>query len=202
MVKTLLACFFLISLTAVEAHAGAPTDQVKTTVDNVLEILKDKELKKPEKTSERRTMIRKAVDERFDFEEMAKRSLALYWKDRSPEERKEFIPLYSDLLERAYIRKIERYTDEKVQYVDESVKEEYALVRTRIVTKENVEIPVEYRLLKKGEQWEVYDVVVEGVSLVNNYRTQFNRIIRRHSYEELVKRMKSKQEGELAKEAK
>lgn len=178
------------------ARAGAPTEQVKQTIDKVLDILKNKELKKPEKTKERRTLLREVVGERFDYEEMAKRSLALHWKKRTQEERKEFISLFSDLLERSYIKKIESYTEENVVYSDENINGAYAYVKTKIITKRNVEIPIEYRLLKKKEKWEVYDVVIEGVSLINNYRNQFNKIIRTNSYEELVRRMKYKQEEE------
>jgi phospholipid transport system substrate-binding protein len=187
-------------LFTVPAYADTPTQQVKQTVDKVLDILRNKELKRPEKNKERRTVIRRTISERFDFEEMAKRSLALHWKKRTPEERKEFVPLYTDLLERSYIKKIESYTDEKILYIDEKINGEYAEVDTKIVTKRNVEIPIEYRLLKKDGKWEVYDVVIEGVSMVNNYRTQFNKIIRTDSYEELVKRMKNKQEEELFEE--
>lgn len=187
---------------ASDAYAGEPTLQVKQTVDKVLEILRNKELKKPEKTTERRSAIRKVIDERFDFEEMAKRSLALHWKDRTPAERKEFIPLYADLLERAYIKKIEDYTDEDVLYIGESINNEYAIVKTKVITKRKVEIPIDYRLLRKDGKWEVYDVLIEGVSLVSNYRTQFNKIIRTQSYEELVRRLKNKQEEELFEEKK
>jgi len=189
---------FILSLSLlVTAYAGLPTDQMKQTVDKVLDILNNKELKKPGKVKERRTAIRKAVGEKFDFEEMAKRSLALYWKQRTPEEKKEFVSLYSDLLERSYIKKIENYSDEKIIYTDEKIDDGYAIVKTKILTKRNVEIPIEYRLLKKNNKWDVYDVVIEGVSLVNNYRNQFSKIIRTSSYEELVKRMQNKQDEEL-----
>lgn len=192
---------FLLVLYIIPCSAAmSPTDYVKITVDKVLEILRNKELKKPEKTSERRAAIRKAVDETFDFEEMAKRSLAIHWKDRTPEERKEFVPLFTDLLERSYIKKIEGYTDEEVIYVSETIDGGYASVKTKIVTKKKTEIPIEYRLYKKNAKWEVYDVVIEGVSLVNNYRTQFNKIIRTQSYPELVKRLKDKQEEILFEE--
>jgi phospholipid transport system substrate-binding protein len=202
---SLLVTFLLFTVhcslfTVSEAYADTPTQQVRQTVDKVLDILRNKELKRPEKTKERRTVIRRTISERFDFEEMAKRSLALHWRKRTPEERKEFVPLYTDLLERSYIKKIERYADEKILYIDEKINGEYSEVNTKIVTKRNVEIPVEYRLLKKNGKWEVYDVIIEGVSLVNNYRTQFNKIIRTDSYEELVKRMKNKQEEELFEE--
>ncbi|MDI6889433.1 MAG: ABC transporter substrate-binding protein [Thermodesulfovibrionales bacterium] len=179
------------------AYAGEPTYQVKQTIDGVLDILKNKELKKPEKTKERRALIRKVVGNRFDFEEMSKRSLALHWRARSSEEKREFVALYSDLLERSYIKKIEGYEDEQILYTGETIDGDYAVVKTKIITKRNVEIPIEYRLMKKNAKFEVYDVVIEGVSLVNNYRNQFNRIIRTSSYAELLRRMKSKQEEEL-----
>lgn len=200
--KLFFALFFIFTFISdiSYAYADTPIQQVKQTVDKVLDILKNKELKNPKKTKERRALIRKTVSERFDFEEMAKRSLALHWRKRTPEERKEFVSLYTDLLERSYIKKIESYTDEKILYTDEKINGEYAEVHTKIITKRNVEIPIEYRLLKKNGKWEVYDVIVEGVSLVNNYRTQFNKIIRTDSYEELVKRMKNKQEEELFEE--
>ena len=198
----LLSSFLFLSILSINVYAGDPTNLMKQTIDKIIDILKNKELKKAEKTNERRVAIRKVVGERFDFEEMAKRSLALHWKKRTPEERKEFVPLFSDLLERSYIKKIEGYTDEKFLYTDEKIDVDYAVVNTRIITKRNVEIPIEYRLLNKNGKWEVYDVVIEGVSLVNNYRNQFNKIIRKDSYEELVRRMKNKQEEELFQESK
>jgi len=185
-------CFSLSSVIPSRALAGEPTDQVKQTVDAVLDVLKNKELKKPAREAERRAKIRQIVSARFDFEEMAKRSLAQHWKKRSPEEQKEFVPLYTDLLENTYIRKIEKYEDEKVAYVDEKTEGNYATVKTNVVTPKGTETPIEYRLVKEGNQWKAYDVVIEGVSLVNNYRNQFNAIIRSGSYEELVKRLKSK----------
>lgn len=199
MLKKIFTCITVFLLLTVPPAAGAaegPKDQVKQTVDKVLDILKNKELKKPGKTKERRAVIRKTISARFDFEEMAKRSLAIYWQKRTAAERKEFVSLFTDLLERSYINKIESYSDEKIIYEDQSIDGDYATVKTKIVTKRNVEIPIVYRLLKKGPQWFVYDVVIEEVSLVNNYRTQFNKIIRTKSYEDLVRRMKDKQAEE------
>lgn len=195
LLRILLGTCVLTLLLAASASAGEPTDQVRQSVDKVLNILRNKELKRPERTQERRAAIRKIVDERFDFEEMAKRSLALHWRKRTSEEKKEFVMLYSDLLERAYIKKIEDYTDEKVLYTGESVEGDYAVVRTKIIRK-GVETPIDYRLLRKNSQWEVYDVIIEGVSLVNNYRKQFNQIINSRSYEDLVRRLKSKKADE------
>jgi phospholipid transport system substrate-binding protein len=192
--KTGILLFFSLSLFAAlpsYSFAGEPTDQVRQTVDAVLDVLKNKELKKPEKEAQRRAQIRQIVGARFDFAEMAKRSLAQNWKKRTPQEQKEFVPLYTDLLENTYIRKIERYEDEKVVYVDEKIEGAYATVKT-VVTSKEVQTPIEYRLMKEGDKWMAYDVVIEGVSLVNNYRNQFNSILRSGSYEDLVKRLKDK----------
>jgi phospholipid transport system substrate-binding protein len=195
----LFLLFLFLSAMTAGAYAGEATNQVKQTTDKVINILKNKELNKPSRTKERRTIIRKTINERFDFEEMAQRSLALHWKKRTPEEKKEFVSLYTDLLEKSYIKKIENYTDEKILYLDEIIDDEYAVVKTKIIIpKKNLEVPIEYRLLaKKGGKWGVYDVVIEGVSLVNNYRNQFNKIIRQSSYEDLIKRMKNKREEEF-----
>jgi phospholipid transport system substrate-binding protein len=192
--RALLALIAGLSLAwfPLRADAGEPTDQVKETVDAVMKILNDKELRKPEKQKERRILIRQTVIKRFDFEEMAKRSLAAHWKDRTPAEQKEFVALYSDLLENTYIRKIERYENEKVVYYDEKLDGDYAVVKTKIIKKEGISIPVEYRILRKKEKWEVYDIIIEGISLVNNYRTQFTQIIRAGSYNDLVKRLREK----------
>lgn len=180
--------------------AGPATDQVKTTVDQVLSILTDPALKSVHKTKERRAKIRKTVLERFDFSEMSKRSMGRYWGERSPEERKEFVDLFTDLLERAYIDRVEGYTGEQILYLNETVDGNYSEVRTKIVTKRNQEIPISYRMQKTDAGWGVYDIVVEGVSLVNNYRTQFSKIIRTSSYQELVKKMQTKAEGEATAE--
>ncbi|MBI5634501.1 MAG: ABC transporter substrate-binding protein [Nitrospirae bacterium] len=187
-----LIAVFSLAWLPLRADAGEPTNQVKETVDAVMNILNDKELRKPEKQKERRTLIRQTIIKRFDFEEMAKRSLAAHWKDRTPAEQKEFVALYSDLLENTYIRKIERYENEKVVYYDEKLDGDYAVVKTKIIKKEGISIPVEYRILRKKDKWEVYDIIIEGISLVNNYRTQFTQIIRSGSYNDLVKRLREK----------
>lgn len=188
--------FLFVVTTFTIVSAGEPTQQLKQTIEEVTSILKNQELKSPEKIKERRGAIRKAVGARFDFQEMSQRSLAIHWKQRTPEERKEFVELYSDLLEKTYINKIEGYTDEKVEYTGESIEGDYAVVKTVIVTR-RLEIPMEYRFLKKGDKWLVYDVVIEGVSLINNYRNQFNQIIRSGSYQDLVKRLQEKKEESL-----
>jgi phospholipid transport system substrate-binding protein len=190
-INILLLCF--LSLSEGSAYAGAPTDEMKQTIDKVMDILKNKELKKPANEKKRRAEILKVVSQRFDFAEMAKRSLGVYWGKRTPEEKKEFVPLYTDLLERTYIKKIEGYTDEKIAYTGEKISDGYAVVDTKVITTKNTEIPIRYRLQNENGQWMVYDVSIEGVSLINNYRNQFASIIHQGSYEELVKKLKSKE---------
>ena len=184
-----------LALAAAPARAGAPLDQLRLQVDRVLKVLDDPELKKEGKAKDRRTAVRKIANEIFDFGETAKRSLGRHWAARTPAEREEFVQLFSDLLERSYISKVELYGGEKIQYVSDSIEEsDQAKVQTKLLTKQGGEIPIEYRMHKKGERWLVYDVIIEGVSLVSNYRTQFNKIIQTSSFQELVKKMKSKQD--------
>ena len=180
------------------AAAASPAEEVRASVDRVLEALKDPRLQKnPEK---RREAIKEIIRERFDFGEMARRSLGPEWQRRTPEERKEFVNLFIDLLERAYISAIEDV--ESVRDLREKVDGNYAEVRTRVVDKKGVEFSVDYRLHNVNGRWRVYDVLVENVSLVNNYRDQFNRILTRYSYEELLRRMKSKQFEDAGRVAK
>lgn len=187
-----MAAFLLVLGLAVPVWAGEPTDQIKETTDKILSIVKDPSLKNPAKEKEKRRLIRKAVDERFDWEEMARRSLGRFWAQRTPEEKKEFVQLFSDLVERTYMSKVEDYSGEKVRYDGETTDGDYTAVKVTIVTQKSKDIPVQYRVHKEGDKWLVYDVSIEGVSLVNNYRTQFSSIMQQSSYENLVKRLKAK----------
>ncbi len=191
---SIIGVFLFSNFNIISAFAGEPTDQVKQTIDKVIDILKNKELKKPNKTEERRSLLRKATDERFNYEEMAKRALSVHWAKRTPQERIEFVSLFKDLLERSYINKIESYSDETILYTHESIESDYSVVKTKIITKRNIEVPIDYKLLKIANQWKVYDISIEGVSLVSNYRNQFNKIIRTNSYDDLVKKLKTKKE--------
>lgn len=193
---TLIAAAAAVLWMPGQSLAGPATDQVKGTVDQVLKILTDPALKGERKAKERRAKLRKTVLERFDFSEMSKRSMGRHWSERTPEERTEFVGLFTDLLERAYVDRVEGYTGEQILYLEETTDGNYSEVRTKIVTKRNQEIPIAYRLQQTDSKWSVYDIVVEGVSLVNNYRTQFSKIIRTSSYQELVKKMQAKVEGE------
>ena len=182
---TLTAIFALV--TAGTAVAGEPTDQVRRSVDEVLKIVQSQ----PD-GSARRAAVRQAANRLFDFEETAKRALGPHWQQRTPAEHEEFVRLFSDLLEAAYVGKIDLYQGEKITYVGETVDGDQATVKTRIVTKQGNEVPVDYRLSREKDRWRVYDVIIEGVSLVADYRTQFNKIIQTSSYDDLVKRMRAK----------
>ena len=198
MTRALVALAAVLALlVARDAVAGAPTDQLRRSIELVLRILSDSELKKEEKTAQRRTMIRTVANEIFDFTEISQRSLGRHWQGRTPAERDEFVRLFGDLLEHSYITRIEGYSGEKIQYAGEVADGDQAVVKTRIVTKQGTEIPVDYRMFIKGERWRAYDVNIEGVSLVANYRTQFNAIVQRTGYPDLVAKLKAKQEVRL-----
>lgn len=182
---------FLVPLLAVTAFATAPaaptpTEQVRVTVDGVIEVLKDKGLD----PQLRRSKITEAIRARFDFEAMSRGTLAQNWKKAAPEERTRFVGLFSKLLENTYMGRIEAYTDEQVRYETEQVKGKRAVVGTVIVA--NVDIPVDYKLRRKGGEWLVYDVVIEGVSLVRNYRSSYGEIVHRDGMAGLLSKMEAK----------
>jgi phospholipid transport system substrate-binding protein len=172
--------------------AEVPTDRVRETTDKIIAIVSDPALKDSGHETLRREQIRKTVDELCDWQEMSRRSLGRYWAQRSEQEKKDFVRLFGQLLERTYIDKVEGYSGEKVNYTGERTEGDYAEVNVKIMTKQNTEIPVVYKLRSKDGKWWVYDIIIEGVSLVNNYRTQFNAILARSSYDGLVKKLKEK----------
>ncbi|MET0849569.1 MAG: ABC transporter substrate-binding protein [Candidatus Rokuibacteriota bacterium] len=179
-------------LTAWTAMAGAPTDQLQPAVEQVIRTLEDPALKGPGRSEERQRALRAVADEIFDWTEMARRALGRHWQDRSPAEQQEFVGLFRALIERAYGDRIDQYSGEKVRFAGDTVDGDQATVRTKVTAKSGQETAVDYRLLRSGDRWRVYDVAVEGVSLVANYRTQFNEVIRTSSYAELVKKLKSR----------
>ena len=181
----------LVVATAVPADAGAPTDQIRQRVDDVVKVLEDPALKN--KPVERHAAVRKIAEEIFDYPDTAQRALGPHWTPRTPQERQEFTRLFAELLDRAYIGKIELYQGEKVRYVGDTINGDDATVKTRIITKKGSEVPVDYRLHSKDGRWLVYDVIIEGVSLVSNYRTQFNKIVQTESYQALVQKLKAKE---------
>lgn len=169
----------------------SPIEAVRSTVKEVTRLLTDEELKQPAQLAERRRLLEEIIGQRFDYEEMAKRSLAAHWKNRNEAERTEFVKLFQTLLSNTYAEKIEQYSGEQVQYLKERLKDSYAEVQTKVVSAKT-ELSLDYRLLIKAGVWRVYDVVVNGVSLVRNYRSQFKRIIQSSSYAELVQKLRKK----------
>jgi phospholipid transport system substrate-binding protein len=186
--------FLALALGSGNALAGLPTDQIKSTVEKALVVLKDPRLKPPARLKERRDQLRQILFARFDFAEMAKRALGSNWRRRTPQEQEEFIRLFTDVLERAYAELIEAYTDEKIVYVNERIDGGYADVASKVLTSKGEEYSINYKAHLISNEWKVYDVVAENISLVNNYRSQFNRVIANASYEELVIRLRNKAE--------
>src|SRR5262245_61186160 len=156
------------------ATAGEPTNLVRQTTDQVLQVLDDPKLQSADKQTERHARLHNIADQAFDWEEMARRALAVHWRGRTPQEQQEFVGLFRDLVERTYINRLETATQEKqdIQYVSEQIDGSRATVKTNVLTKRRQQVPLEYRLLKGNGRWKIYDVLVEGISLVNNYRSQ------------------------------
>ncbi len=179
---------FVVSVTLAAgvsaARADAPTEALRQSVDQVIRVL--------EQPGDHRADVRKIANGIFDFQETAKRALGRHWPQRTPQEQKEFTQLFADLLEKSYLGKIELYHGEKVAWNGDTVNGDDATVRTKILTKQGTEIPVDYRMQQKDGRWLVYDVNIEGVSLVANYRTQFNKIIQTESYGSLVEKLRAK----------
>ena len=182
------ACLLWVSMVF---GAEAPTTVVKSTIDEVIRLVTDKDLKSPEQATRRRELLEETIGKNFDFEEMAKRSLASHWKGRREAEHQEFVKLFRALLSNTYAGKIENYSGETVNYLNERLRNGFAEVQTTIASPKT-EISLDYRLILKDGTWGVYDVVVDGVSLVKNYRVQFDRIIHESSYEGLVERLREK----------
>jgi len=168
--------------------AGAPTDQLRSYTDQILKVLEDSSLSLPEK----RAAVRKLANEAFDTMETAQRVLGQHWQQRTPVEREEFARLFANLLEQTYISRIDEFGGEKLNYVSEQITGDKAVVRARIVTTKGTEVPVESRLTLKGERWLTYDILIENLSLISNYRSQFDRVIRSSGYPELVKRLQAR----------
>ena len=172
--------------------AGMPADQVRLQIERIVKVLADPALKRPGQEQVRHAAVARIAEETFDLREMTRRTLGPHWQGLTEAERAEFVTLFGDLLDRAYFSRIAAYNGEKITVLGDSIDGELATVRTRIVTQQGVEVPVDYRMLHRGDRWVVYDVSIEGVSLVANYRAQFNRIIQTSSYQALVDKLKAK----------
>lgn len=200
-----VALFLMVVLLSSAAWAGPATDHLRGTIDRIIEVLSDPSLKTPGKENERRVILEKLARERFDEEEIAKRSLGAHWRKRTKEEREEFVRIFSDLLERTYFEKIDGYlgkadsfSRENILYLNETVRKRYAVIETSVKSGKDSEIRIHYLLKNKQDNWLVCDIAIEGVSIVKNYRAQFSEILARSSFKELIIKLKSKQESEFA----
>jgi phospholipid transport system substrate-binding protein len=189
----------LVLSTATCSWAGAPTNQVRAYTDQVLKVLQSQALSLPE----RRAAIGHIASEAFDVSETAQRALGVHWQQRTPAQREEFVKLFANLLEQTYVSRIDQYGGERIAYLGEQIDGDRAIVRARIETRDGTEVlPVESRLLFKDNRWFIYDIVIAKMSLISNYRAQFERVIRTASYEDLVKRLQGRIELLNGKEIK
>ncbi len=186
------------------AWAGPVTDSLKGTLDRIIEVLNDPSLKTPAKENERRNTLLKLVKERFDEEAFARRALGAHWRKRTKEEKQEFVKIFSDLLERTYLKKIDAYLEKadnfsgkNILYLNETVKGRYVVLETKVITNKDTQIPIHYLFKNKQGNWLACDIAIEGVSLVKNYRAQFKEIIASSSFKELIAKLKSKQQTEI-----
>ena len=177
---------------AAPARAGEPFEVVKVAGDKAIQILKDPKLQPKEKKKERVERLKEIANPLFDYEEMARRSLGPHWRRRTAQEQQEFVTLFRDYLEKVYSDKLDMYAGEKVIYGRETVEDDYAQVETAFVNHKGEEFSVVYRLRRTSGKWKVYDAVVENISVVNNYRSQFDRVISRSSFDELKRLLKEK----------
>ena len=170
--------------------AGEPTAQLRVQIGRVLEVLDNENIPR----DERRAAVRTIVGEIFDVKEISKRALGHHWHERTPVEQREFVQLFGDLLERACFSKLELYGGQRVIFLGDSIDDDLATVRTKIVSKDDTEFYVDYRMRLAGHRWVAYDVTIANLSLIANYRSQFNTIIRKASYGELVKQLRARQD--------
>jgi len=185
---SILFCFIF----TIPTNAGDPFEVVKSGVEKVIQILRDPKYLPREKNQERVDRIREVVDPLFDYDEMAKRALGAHWRRRTPAEQEEFVKLFHEFLGKTYAEKIELYAGEKVSFGRETIDQDFAQVESAIINAKGEPFAVVYRLHRTDGIWKVYDAVVENISVVNNYRSQFDRVINSSSYQELVKRLKAK----------
>ena len=174
------------------ARAGDPTDQIRQTSDKLLSVVDNPALKGPAQDAERQKQMRTVVDERFDWAAMSRSAYGKGWRDLTQAQRTEFTGLFSELIEKTYMSKVESYSGEKILYKGDKVDGVYGVVDVVIVTLRGTDIPVSYRVLKKGPEWLVYDISIEGVSLVNNYRSQIGAILNNSSFDNLLVRLRAK----------
>ena len=184
----ILAAGIALTVANIAAADASPTDAVRGSVDSILTLLQNKELDQ----ATRRKEMRKVINGRFDFRAMSQRTLATNWKKASKEQQQEFVQLFAQLIENTYIGRVEAYTDEKVDYPGEKVKGKKAVVETLILTA-SADIPINYKVYqKKNGEWWVYDVIIEGISLISNYRSSYQEIVKKEGLDGLIAKMKNK----------
>ncbi len=188
----LILISIFVMFTPCNVQAGVATDRIKSATDKLIEIVSNHDLDPPEMAEKRARMIREAVDTVFDWAAFSQRALGRHWKKLSREEKEEFIILFGQLIERTYMEKTRQYSGEQMTFLNEKTDEKYGSVEAKVMTNSGSEILIEFRVVNRNGSWFVYDVYVEGVSLVNNYRVQFNNILTKSDYNELLARLKTK----------
>jgi len=203
-IHAMVVFVLMVSLASfVWAAPGPVTDCLKGTLDKIIDILNDPSLKTPGKENEKRNTLLTLIKERFDEDAFARRALGVHWKTRTKEEKQEFVEIFSDLLERTYLKKIDDYlakagnfSGKNIAYLNETVKGRYVIVKTKVIVNDETQIPVLYLFKNKQGNWLAVDIAIEGVSLVKNYRAQFKEILANSSFAELIDKLKSKQQKE------
>lgn len=185
----------VLSVFAFEAKAISPMERVKEVTESIIKILSNEQLKAPDKKEYKKQLIKNEILSIFDWEEFSKRTMAQNWQKLNQQQKAEFIDYYQKLLEAVYADKMDEYSGEKVRYEGEEILGTNAIVKVMVLGYKGADVPLIYRMFMKNNQWYVYDVVIEGVSLVNNYRSQFNSIMLRSGYEGLIRAIKDKIEG-------
>lgn len=173
--------------------AGAPTDQLRDGVDRVFKVLHDPAMAGSNHAAQRRNAVFTAASTIFDFGEMAKQSLGKHWTERTPAERTQFVTLFTALMQHSYISKVDQHGGAQMVYQGETVDGNLAAVRTMLPLGNGGAMPLEYRMHNANARWQVYDLSIDGISLVSNYRAQFNKVIRLGSYDVLVAKLQSHQ---------
>ncbi len=189
---TPLLSVFLCGLISVFVNAGPAGSIIEKDTNRILSIVSDPAMSGDANKQKRRATMREVLEKRFDFTEMSKRALGKEWKKRSGEENKEFVDLFKTLLEDTYIEKMEMYNNQKINMGKEEEMEAGKFSVETFIAMENGNVPIIYKMIARENDWRVYDVVIEGVGLIQNYRTQFKKILDEQNYESLIKKLKEK----------
>ncbi len=180
-------------IAAEETSGNTITSDLKSTIDQVKEVLNDEKLKNEPDT--RRTKLRHIINKRFNYDQMAVRALAENWPKRTDEEKKEFTRLFTDLLERTYAKKIESFDGGEIHYLEEVIKGKYAMVKTKVENQGKF-VSLDYKLVHENGEWKVYDFIVTGASMIRNYRNQFSKVLKDESFADLIEKMENSEANE------